>query len=248
MYIHTYTWTYVDLFRSFQFVCFRLIAVAWILWLSLPLKQNKHMPVHAITVVITVSCSWSIWAQDEQPWWCWWGGNCYILLHIAKLRIATVSVHGSKCVLLKYHGISHLPTVQQRCHRYMAPPVRWPRVNTWISWKISKSPVEFFKWPIRTMYRKPLYWMGRENYIYVFLMFPDVSVDFPNQPIRWLVSLVTMQRGTPSDWMETTPLNLRHQLSPTCSGLKSWMRFMTSRSMSMSCQTKAVRNGEIRET
>ena len=131
MYIHTYTWTYVDLFRSFQFVCFRLIAVAWILWLSLPLKQNKHMPVHAITVVITVSCSWSIWAQDEQPWWCWWGGNCYILLHIAKLRIATVSVHGSKCVLLKYHGISHLPTVQQRCHRYMAPPVRWPRVNTW---------------------------------------------------------------------------------------------------------------------
>ena len=117
-----------------------------------------------------------------------------------------------------------------------------------ISWKISKSPVEFFKWPIRTMYRKPLYWMGRENYIYVFLMFPDVSVDFPNQPIRWLVSLVTMQRGTPSDWMETAPLNLRHQLSPTCSGLKSWMRFMTSRSMSMSCQTKAVRNGEIRET
>ena len=78
---------------------------------------------------------------------------------------------------------------------------------------------------------------GGGNYMFSFLMSPDVSVDFPNQPIRWLVSLMTMQRGTPSDWMESAPLNLRHQLSLTCSGLKSWMRFMTSCSMSMSCQT-----------
>lgn len=54
---------------------------------------------------------------------------CYILLRIATycyilLHIATVSVHGSKCVLLKYHGISHLPTV---------PPVRWPRLYLEIS-------------------------------------------------------------------------------------------------------------------
>ena len=42
---------------------------------------------------------------------------CYILL---KLRIATVSVHGSKCVLFFniMESLTNCP---------MAPPVRWPR-------------------------------------------------------------------------------------------------------------------------